>query len=251
VQELDEFEDALIERFRRHPVLRALEELSEPDFHAILLQRRFLSLSFTTAYDLAIDLLNDERAIRIARSIIREEYPDDKGSGSTPSHREDMKDDILRLGVSRRQLVDSRPSAATVQAITGTMNLIASAGGAEHPDVELVTVLRFWGEVLVSVEYGELWRRMRSRLVVGGENRSLFYYPHFVHDAKTRPLAAASPLSLTHSDQLGVRLSQLAASPEAHAAFRRVESAILDLKTAFYDQFLPMVGALAPAAGGR
>jgi hypothetical protein len=99
--DIDAFEDDLIEQFRQHAVLRALDGLSEADFHAILLQRHFVSLSFTTAYDLAIDLLTDERAIRITRTIIREECPDDKGPGRTPSRREQMRNDILRLGVSR------------------------------------------------------------------------------------------------------------------------------------------------------
>ena len=85
MNELDEFEDKLIERFRQHPVFASVEELPDEDFHAILLQRRFLSLAFTVAYDLAIDLIDDEQAVRIARVIIREEYPDDGGPGRTPT----------------------------------------------------------------------------------------------------------------------------------------------------------------------
>ncbi|MFC0113041.1 hypothetical protein [Kibdelosporangium aridum] len=71
--------------------------------------------------------------------------------------------------------------------------------------------------------------------------RSVFYHPHHVHDAKSRPLAAASPLSLTHSGRLGMRLSQLAESAGAQQSFVRVEEAILKLKTGFYDQFLQLV----------
>ncbi|MEV8306095.1 hypothetical protein AB0P36_01725 [Streptomyces flavidovirens] len=74
--ELDGFEDGLIERFREHPVLANITRLPEEGFAAILLQRRFLSLAFTPAYDLAIDLLRDEAGLRIARIILREEYPD-------------------------------------------------------------------------------------------------------------------------------------------------------------------------------
>lgn len=239
--DLDGFEDDLIERFRQHAVLRALDGLSEADFHAILLQRRFVSLAFTTAYDLAIDLLTDERAIRIARTIIREEYPDDKDPGRTPSHREEMRDDILRLGVSRDDLVRSRPSAATVDVIARTMSLIADAGASAHPDVELVTALRFWGEVLVSVEYSELWRRMKSLPTVDDGSRSSFYHPHLVHDAKSRPLRHASQLSLTHPDQLATRLVDLIDSSAAEESFRRTETAILAIKSGFYDQFLPML----------
>ncbi|RSN55345.1 hypothetical protein DMH01_34110 [Amycolatopsis sp. WAC 04182] len=235
MRELDEFEDGLIERFRNHPALRGATELSQEELQTILLQRRFLSLAFTMAYDLAIDLLTDEQSKRIARVIIREEYPDNASPGSTPSHREDMMADILALGVPREALVRSRKSLATTACIDTTMELIASAGDSKHADVELLTILRFWGEVLVSVEYGELWRRIGP--VLG--DKSVFYYPHHVHDAKSRPLAAASPLSLTHSDQLGLRLVQLIDSSEARERFRETEQAVVATKTAFYDQFLP------------
>lgn len=79
---------------------------------------------------------------------------------------------------------------------------------------------------------------MEPRLTSKGENRSLFYYPHYVHDAKARPLAMASPLSSTHSDQLGIRLWQLLDSDEARNAFKAVEKDILALKAGFYDQFM-------------
>ena len=111
VHELDEFEDKLIERFRGHPVLAEVQRLGAAEFHNVLLQRRFLSLAFTPAYDLAIDMLNDEQSVRIARAILREEYPGE--DGRMPSHREEMKADMLRLGVSRADLVGSRPSPRT------------------------------------------------------------------------------------------------------------------------------------------
>lgn len=239
MNELDAYEDDLIARFQAHPVLAGFDDLPESVFHAILLQRRFLSHTFTSAYDMAIDLLADESVIEIARVIIREEYPHDQGEAHTPSHREDMKADILRLGVSRDELVRSRPTEATEATIKRTWSLIMDAGVEEHADLALVTILRFWGEVLVSAEYAKMWPRLERGLTAGGQNLSRFYYPHYKHDAKTRPIADASPLSLTHSDKLGVRLSQLAASPATWDTFKRVETAILDLKTDFYDQFLP------------
>lgn len=239
MKELDIFEDDLIEQLRQHPVLKDLELLADADFVAVLLQRRFLSLAFTPAYDLAIDLLNDEKGLKIARVILREEYPGSKGY--TPSHREDMKEDLLQLGVSRRDLVETRPTGVTVQIIMKTLALISEAASGSFADAQLLTILRFWGEVLVSVEYGELWRRMAPRLKKEGENRSRFYYPHHIHDKKVRPLAAASLLSSTHSDQLGVRLRQLLESGEAKDCFMSVEKEILLLKMRFYDQFTPML----------
>ncbi|MEO3766458.1 hypothetical protein [Streptomyces sp. B8F3] len=239
MHELDEFEDALIERFRDHPVLAHATLLPDDDFAAILLQRRFVSLAFTPAYDLAIDLLQDEAGRRIARVILREEYPD--GSGHAPSHREDMVADLLRLGVSRRVLVGTGPTAATKKIIGDTFELIADAGRHEDSDLRLLTLLRFWGEVLVSVEYGRLWPRMEPLLTHEGENRSRFYHPHHVHDAKTHPLSAVSLLSGSHADRLAARLGELLSRETSTEVFRAVEERALQLKLGFYDQFRPAV----------
>jgi hypothetical protein len=239
VDDLNAFEDNLIEQFRQHPVLANLDTLSDDGFAGVLLQRRFISLAFTPAYDLAIDLLRDNVVVRIARLILREEYPDSRGY--TPSHREDMRDDMFALGITRQEFVHTRPTPETLDTITATMSLIADAGAHEHADLRLLTILRFWGEVLVSVEYGQMWRRMEPRLVVDGVSRSRFYYPHHIHDAKAHPLASTSPLASTHSDRLGIRLSEMLTSAEHRASFMEVEEQILSLKTRFLDQFQPLL----------
>ncbi|WP_282791978.1 hypothetical protein [Streptomyces sp. CC224B] len=234
---LDAFEDDLIERFGKHPVLANVTLLPDDVFAAVLLQRRFVSLAFTPCYDLAIDLLDDEVGVRIARVILREEYPD--SHGHTRSHREDMTEDLFHLGISRRALVTSRPTDTTRRVILDSLELIADAGAEDDADVRLLTLLRFWGEVLVSVEYGCLWERMGPLLTRDGENRSRFYYPHHSHDAKAHPLAKVSLLSTTHSDRLGRRLSELLAREPSTDSFKEVEERALRLKTDFYDQFLP------------
>ncbi|MFE4637113.1 hypothetical protein ACFRJ1_27555 [Streptomyces sp. NPDC056773] len=241
LHELDGFENGLIARFEEHPVLAGITRLPDEDFAALLLQRRFVSLAFTPSYDLAIDLLRDEEGLRIARIILREEYPG--GQGHTPSHREDMTQDLRRLGVSRETLVASRPTAATRRAITDTLELIADAGGRDDADLRLLTFLRFWGEVLVSVEYGRLWERMGPLFTDGtggGRNRSRFYHPHLVHDAKTHSLATVSLLSDTHSDRLAARVTELLGRTDwtdGMAGFKETEERALQLKAAFYDQF--------------
>jgi hypothetical protein len=241
MRDLDEFEDDLIERFKRHPVLAGVALLSDDDFAALLLQRRFLSLGFTPAYDLAIDLLEDAVGLRLARVILREEYPD--ATGHTPSHREDMKDDLIALGVPRKSLVEARPTPATSDTIVKTLELIADAGRHGNSDLRLLTILRFWGEVLVSVEYGQLWPRMEPLLTRDGWNGSRFYYPHHIHDRKAHPLAAASLLSTTHSDRLGMRLSEMLSREASPEPFRETERAVLQLKLGFYDQFIPLLRA--------
>ncbi|MFD7910730.1 hypothetical protein ACFV30_08360 [Streptomyces sp. NPDC059752] len=236
--ELDRFEDDLIEQYRQHPVLANVTQLPEEEFAEILLQRRFLSLAFTPAYDLAIDLLQDEVGLRTARKILREEYPDARGN--TKSHREDMTDDMLQLGISRTALVRSRPTAATMRAIEDTFGLIADAGDHDRADLVLLTVLRFWGEILVSVEYGRLWERMEPLLVHDGENRSRFYYPHHWHDAKKHSLETVNLLATSHSDRLGTRLRELLGDDDgAVDCFKDAEQRSLRLKANFYDQFLP------------
>lgn len=247
MRELDGFEDGLIERFEGHPVLANIARLPEDDFAALLLQRRFVSLAFTPSYDLAIDLLRDEVGRRIARVILREEYPD--SHGHTRSHREDMTEDLLRIGIPRRSLVETRPTPATRKAIDDAFDMIAEAGARssqQDADIRLLAILRFWGEVLVSVEYGRLWGRIGPLLTESGMNRSRFYYPHYVHDAKAHPLATVSLLSTTHSDRLATRLRELLSRAESSDCFREVEERALRVKTGFYDQFLP---GLERAAG--
>ncbi|SDK61630.1 hypothetical protein [Streptomyces indicus] len=238
LEALDAFEDDLIAQYRAHPVLTDTPRLSDSVFKDLLLQRRFLSLAFTPAYDLAIDLIDDKEGLRIARVILREEYPD--GSGNTRSHREDMIEDMLQLGISRAELAASRPTAATLEAVNATFALIADAGGRPDSDLRLLTILRFWGEILVSTEYAQLWHRMGPLLTRDGENRSHFYYPHLVHDAKAHPLASVSLLATSHADRLARRLHALLTAAEpgaAAAAFRAEEQRSLDIKLRFYDQF--------------
>lgn len=245
---LDAFEDDLVERFDAHPVLANIALLSEDAFAEVLLQRRFVSHAFTPCYDLAIDLLSDEVGLRIARVILREEYPD--SHGHTRSHREDMTEDLRQLGIPQRTIRTSRPSATTRKVILDSLEMIAEAGAEPDADVRMLTLLRFWGEILVSVEYGRLWERMGPLLTQGGENRSRFYYPHYSHDAKATPLARVSLLSTTHADRLGRRLSELLAREPSSDGFEEMEKRSLRLKTDFYDQFLPALEGAGPGGQG-
>src|SRR5262249_20823534 len=109
-------------------------------------------------------------------------------------------------------------------------------------DVGLLTILRFWGEVLVSVEYGQLWRRLGPRLTTGGRHRPVFYHPHYLHDANAHPLTGEPATRAAHPDQPRARPRDLLDTSEARACFARTEEAVLALKAAFYDQFTPRLG---------
>lgn len=229
----DAVEAELLAQFTGHPLFAVIEELDRAAFLEVLLQRRFLSLLFPVVYDIGIDGLGDENAVRLVREILREEYPDP--TGVTPSHREDLVSDLLVLGATREQIVGARPSAATQRVIGDTLALMLDAASMPG-DAGVLTILRFWGEVLVSIEYGEFWRRMEGRFDASGRP-SRFYHPHHHHDGR-EPLADASDASATHSGRLGACLARsLAGEGGAPEAFDRAEAAVLAARMRFYDQF--------------
>jgi hypothetical protein len=230
----DGIEGELLAQFLAHPLFAAVPRLDRAAFLEVLLQRRFLSLLFPVVYDVGIDGLGDEAARRLVREILREEYPD--ATGATPSHREDLVADLLVLGASRGQILAARPTAATTAVVEQTLGLALGAAAAPG-DAAVLTVLRFWGEVLVSVEYGEFWRPMAAVFEDAGA-ASRFYHPHHHHDGR-EPLAAASDSSATHSGRLGACLARLLAQDaDAGAQFARVERAVLATRMRFYDQFV-------------
>jgi hypothetical protein len=228
----DGAEAQLLARLSAHPVLRDLGSLTQAEFMQVLLQRRFLSLVFTAMYDIAIDALTDPSTVTLVREILREEYPDP--SGDTPSHREDLVSDLIALGATRAQILACRPSDVTASVVTETLALMHDAA-ADMSDVKVLTILRLWGEIIVSVEYGEFWKRMEAQFAAAGA-RSRFYVGHLHHDGR-EPLATASDSSNTHSGRLGACLKRVLAGDAAAEQFLDVEERVIALRLRFYDQF--------------
>jgi hypothetical protein len=228
----DAHERELLAGFTAHRLFARIVDLERDAFLEVLLQRRFLSLLFPVVYDIGIDGLTDATATRLVREILREEYPDP--SGGTPSHREDLVADLLALGATRSQILRSRPTPVTAGVIEETLELVLDAAAAEG-DVPVLATLRFWGEVLVSVEYGEFWRRMEP-LFRGAGVTSRFYHPHHHHDGR-EPLATASHASSTHSGRLGACVARLLEADGAGEEFLRAERRVLAGRMRFYDQF--------------
>ncbi|MEA2240518.1 MAG: hypothetical protein QOD24_74 [Solirubrobacteraceae bacterium] len=233
----DESEAGLLARFTAHGVFDDIEARSQDAFLALLLQRRFLSLLFPVVYDIGIDGLIDERAVRLVREILREEYPD--ASGTSRSHREDLVCDLLALGATRSQILESRPTAVTASVVEETLALILDAAAAAR-DVGVLTILRFWGEVLVSVEYGQFWRRMDGQFQAAGTTSS-FYRPHLQHDG-CEPLATASESLQTHSGRLGGCLVRMLEADGDVEQFAETERRVLAARMRFYDQFVEQDG---------
>jgi len=228
----DAAEEELLARFTAHPVFSGIEQIEEAAFLEILLQRRFLSLMFPVMYDVGIDGLTDPTAIKVVREILREEYPDP--SGETPSHREDLVADLVTLGATRAQILAARPTAATQAVMEGSFAVLAEAT-ERATDLELMTIIRFWGEVLVSVEYGEFWRRMEGEFSAA-DAVSRFYHPHHHHDGRD-PLATAGDDAATHSGRLGACLVRLLDGDDGEQRFAATEGRVLALRLDFYDQF--------------
>jgi hypothetical protein len=228
----------LLARFTAHGVFEDIESRSQDAFVALLLQRRFLSLLFPVVYDVGIDGLTDERAVTLVREILREEYPG--ASGASPSHREDLVCDLLALGATRSQILESRPTPVTAKVVEDTLALMLDAAAAPG-DVGVLTMLRLWGEVLVSVEYVQFWRRMDGQFRATG-SRSRFYRPHLQHDG-CEPLATASESLPTHSGRLGGCLVRMLKADSDVEEFAETERRVIDARMRFYDQFVAPDGA--------
>ena len=228
----DALEAELLAQFTAHRVFRQLESMPQRAFLDVLLQRRFLSLVFPVMYDIGIDGLSAADAVKLVREILREEYPDP--SGETPSHREDLVSDLLALGATKAQILACRPTPVTTAVVERTLALMADAAVLAG-DLEVMTILRFWGEVLVSVEYGEFWRRMAPQFEAA-HAASRFYRPHHQHDGRD-PLATATDSASTHSGRLGSCLVRLLESDGHAERFAATEERVLALRLEFYDQF--------------
>jgi hypothetical protein len=212
-------------------------------FRSVLLQRRWISYHFTPIYDLGLDLISNENesAKQTIRRIIREEYPNDRGSWKTPSHREDLMTDLRSMGVSDKEIKASTPSQETLSTILSVYSAISRYGADKHSDLRLIAFLRVWGEVLTAIEYEGLWPRIQT-LLNGRE--SIFYEYHMAHDKRACTLATVvkDKHRTSHADLLGRALMKaLPENPKeqggALAAIFDVTTEARNSKEAFYRQF--------------
>lgn len=236
LNELDTYEDALLQEFGNIEIFKKLEELKETHFHAILLQRRYISYCFTIVYDFAIDALANSDSKIIARKILREEYPDE--SGRAPSHREDLFNDLIKIGISKSEIIRTLPTSTTLRNINETIETVINLSVDLNSELKLLTFIRFWGEILVSIEYEQYWRRL-ERLFRKSSSHSLFYLVHLTHDKKKTSLSDISSLATTHPDRLSLQLIKVLRSSgkSSFEDFRNVEKRVFELKKNFYTQF--------------
>jgi hypothetical protein len=241
IERLNAHEDHLIRHFEAHPLFNCLPFLSWDDLLAVLIQRRFFSLSIVNVYEYVIDALQSHDYKLTVRSILNEEFPRSSKGNPLPTHREMLFYDLLSLGASREQILETPESSLTRSLRADTFSILTSCLDFDHPQLCLLSFLRFWGEVLVSVEYSMLWKRISERLSHRARPdriKSRFYYYHMIHDRRQTDVSDEGLLGgLTHSQELAVHIGRLVSSQSALVEAMRLEQEAVNIKFQFYDQF--------------
>ncbi len=252
---LNRHETLRIAQFQAHLLSRS-DGLPWDGLLALLIQRRHLSLSIVNVYEFVIDALDDEAIKAAVRLILHEEFPRNTKGVALPSHRELLFQDLLSLGASREQILTTAESSITGSVRHESQERLMGCLTQPHHELALICFLRFWAEVLVSVEYTCLWPRLSERLShaqAPDRSKSEFFYYHMIHDRRQSDIGADTLLGgLTHAEELARQISKLIPDETALAcAMHQVDEACA-LKSRFYDQFLPG-GAGHPngSAGGR
>lgn len=233
IKKLEELETALIGRFVKHPVLGHLEELSNPEFEEVLLQKRIFSLEFFERfYNRAICGLESEEAKEIARGLIREEYPK-----IGPNHREDAVYDLLKIGILKERILGSVPARETETAINNLIDIVAykptESGKDKSYDLRAIVAMRFGGEVLAGEEMAMLWKQLQQRYGLT-ESDSKFYLFHAQHDKK---YVEAGKMGQSHSDRFGKVLKGAVNSDNNLRLAAKVMNDCYLTRAGFYDQF--------------
>jgi len=234
IQELDEFEDEFITKFREHDVLNGLHSLDDQAFKYFLLQRRHISFQFDRLYNEAIDFLTDREAINVVEYLRNEEYPP-----SEPSHRQNLFTDLTSIGLAKVELgevSESRETKKNFQTLRELVRYKEEDTDATY-DIKAICTLRMAEEILVAEAYRfilpELGRRYNLKPA-----ESVFYQPHFVHDQKKVSLGEKG---ISHSDGLGELLVKFVIDTDAlQVAKNSLENAYI-ATAGFYDQFKGMV----------
>ncbi|MGF1539539.1 MAG: hypothetical protein ACFCU5_03665 [Pleurocapsa sp.] len=239
---INNWETDLITKFKLHPLFTQINTLSWQDFLAILIQRRFLSLSIVNIYELAIDALTDQPAKQTVREILHEEYPRNTKGIALPSHRELLFQDLLNLGATAKMILTTPETIITREVREESYQLMVDCLGKTESQIQLIVFLRFWAEVLVAVEYSCLWQRISEILASKNSKdkpRSEFYYFHLIHDSRSSDLGQENLLGgLTHAQELGIHLKRLMSSSESLSLCTNLEKKAYLLKSKFYYQFL-------------
>ena len=225
IEELNNHENQLIEKLRSHPTLSNLDKLTNQQFEHFLLQRRFFSLWFTPILEHVLVGLENQDMKKIIGWLIREEYP-----LNAPSHREDIVSDLMKIGISKSKILTTKPTNRTQEIINKTLKLLEYE---ENFDIKGTIAARFIFEVCPGEEYELIVKELERRYGMKNTD-SVFYWPHFEHDKKKSKHVGES-----HSDKFNAILSQIIDSDQNLELAKQITDSAYQIKTDFYNQFLP------------
>lgn len=204
-------------------------------------------LSIVNTYELVIDLLEEkqEEIKKTVREILHEEYPRRTNGYPLFSHRELLFQDLLNLGATREKILNTPETHVTKRIREEGLKIFSENFGKESFQVGLIAALRFWGEVMVGIEYKCLWKKISEKLSSSNnesnKKRSEFFYFHMIHDERGSDVEKVSLCFLggrTHSEKLAIHLAELINSERDLKYCIDIEEKIYDLKYQFYDQFI-------------
>jgi hypothetical protein len=242
LREFNEFELDLIEIFTSHEIFRNIDLINWNDFILILIQRRFLSKSVINIYEEAIDLLSNQQAKQVIRSLIKEEFVRNAKGDPLRSHRELLFQDLLNLGATKEQILNSSESEVTKSTIKECINILSIDFGEDRFELGLITALRFMTEVLVAEEYKCLWGKISQKLSSNMSDinkvRSEFYYFHMIHDDRGLDIGRKRGIGgVSHAEQLANIIYPLISTEDDVNYCTSIEKKVFHIKYKFYDQF--------------
>ena len=225
-------ENGTVERFRTATVLSRLGSIPETVLEQILLQRRLFALEgFERVYNHALCGFIEEKAKKICRKVILDEYPQ-----IGPNHREDAVHDMMLIGMNRTKILGTVITDGTTMAVEGIVDLVRYKPNEEgnHPlfDIQGAAALRMY-ETLAGEETEMLFYELKRRYGLT-EDKSHYYWPHVIHDKKRVPLGKPGE---THADLFGILLPQLVDSEKKCSKAIETIRRAGEIRIGFYRQF--------------
>lgn len=242
LEKLNEYELELIKDFTFHKLFQNIDLMAWDKFIGILIQRRFISKSVINIYEEAIDLLSNEQAKQVVRSLIKEEFVRNSKGDPLPSHRELLFQDLINLGASKEQILRSSESEVTKSTIKECIDILSKDFGKDNFELGVITALRFMTEVIVAEEYKCLWGKISQKLSSSTSDvskiRSEFYYFHMIHDDRGSDIGQKSWIGgISHAQKLAKCMSSLISNEDDINYCISIEKKVFDIKYKFYDQF--------------
>ena len=170
--------------------------------------------------------MDDKEAKDIVRWLIRVEYP-----SKAPTHREDLFADLLRIGISKKRILNSKPTLKTRKTIEELYKLLKYE--EKDYDIKAIITLRLCMELFVGEEYSFFVPELKRRYNLEPKD-SVFYSQHLEHDRKQKPIREGG---YSHSDRFSKILISLVDSPQKLVIAQKFILSCYKVKSGFYNQF--------------